>query len=153
VSRACKGCSSEHVGLLDDLIRAGLPGADILRRMADVGVGLNHSNLNTHRKHVEEPETEEELQRLVRELEHEAAMSPATVALLYRELIRGAKAMTHRKPPSPAEMVRLATAIKEITGISYKQQMLGAFLDSAFKPRGALASRPEVPAALLLDEE
>jgi hypothetical protein len=161
VARACSLCRNPDRPLVDSLILAGAPGTAIIKAMAEKGHRVNHGNLNTHRNHAVPADRADEMDRLVRALEAEANAAPPTVEALYRMLIRGVRATATGRPPTATELVRLATAIKEITGMSYKQEMLAAYMRSRFSPEQiaedqerAAQQRGEAgyPAPLLDDE-
>jgi hypothetical protein len=141
--RACKGCTTEHRATLDALLSSGANGRQVIERMQELtGETWRYSNLQSHRPHVATPEQADELERLVRALESEASAAPPTVEALYRLLLRGVRAMAHStKPPTAGEMVRLATSIKELTGMNYQQRMLAEYMRVRFSPEQETADR------------
>jgi hypothetical protein len=122
---------------------SGASGSQVIREMEKLGERFNHTNLNTHKPHVQSPETQEETERLIRALESEAAVASPVVETLYRELIRSVRTMPTRKPASAQEAVRLVQSIKELTGAGPKQELMMAYARRAFAPGGAL--HPDTP--------
>jgi hypothetical protein len=133
VARNCKGCISPHRAELDALMSSGASGTQVIARMEELdSTKWHHSNLATHRPHVQSQAQDDELDRLQRELEAEARAAPATVAVLYRMLARGVEALKHGKLPTIAEMTKIAQAISQVTGINQKTALMMAYANRAF---------------------
>jgi len=117
----------------------------VIAELAEKGERYDPSNISRHRPHIQAPELTDELDRLARELEHEAAMAPVTVAIVYQQLLRGLRASRHGKPPTAAETVKIAETLRNMEGLDYKRQLLMAYMERRFTPEN-IAKEQEIAA-------
>jgi len=126
------------------------------RSLKEMGEDISADTLATHRSHyaISASPPSEEMDTAVAELKQEAGRVPATLRAPYFVLIHFLQNLGSQEV-KPADAIRAAVAISQISGNKTKQQFLLDFAEAAWAPEGSMwkqtteVEAPPVPSELL----
>ena len=130
----CKVCNSPSLDYIEDSLQANIPASRIVEELAARGENISKQNISTHKaRHWQRIDPmAEATEQVIRELEQEMRMSPATAASSYLVLIKALRELKDAPRTTAETVLKAAEAVTRITGFRTQQQLLLAYMQKAF---------------------